>query len=78
MKNSTSPEFKDRNRIQGIIERATVNGHVSPFKTAQLARQMARAITTPEKAFRRMRAADELNETAIAEVFRARYFELVG
>jgi hypothetical protein len=67
-------EAKDARRITDMIRKAKGN----TFKLGQLARNMARSITSADKALRRCHAAEDANYFDIATIFQERYPELSG
>jgi len=71
---STVPEAKDVRRIADIVTKA--GGDTD--KAIRLARTMAKAITSPDKAMRRSLAAREAGYQDIEDVFLVRFKELAG
>lgn len=67
-------EAKDQMRIADILRKS--KGSVT--KARQLASNMARAITKSDKALRRARAAEDVNEHCLANIFFIRYTDLVS
>ena len=71
---NTSFDSKDALRIESLLTRAKgFDG-----KAIQLATVMARAITNADKALRRGRAAEEVNQHDLAKIFFDRHRELAG
>jgi hypothetical protein len=67
--NTAAFDVKDSTRIADIIRKSKG----SNAKALQLAGNMAKAITSAEKAMRRARAAEDVNQHDIAEIFFNRY-----
>ncbi len=63
--NEQTPEEKDYKRVDDIVRKAAGNEQ----KELQLAANMAKAITSKEKAFRRATAAEERGYTEQAKIF---------
>ena len=67
-------EAKDAMRIRDIVRKAAKG----PRTKESYAVQMAGAIDDPEKALRRRNAAEAIGEHHLAEIFYARYKDLVS
>ncbi len=73
-KDPYAPDSKDEMRISDILTKA----RGSKGMAIQLAQRMAFAITDVAKAYRRFRAAEDMNAHQIAHVFYKRYRDLGG